>query len=178
MPGAPPRSLLLIGGPSGVGKSTVAAEVSDLLRCRDTAHSLIEGDFLGHVHPAPPGDPDRSALTERNLAAVWAHHAALGHHRLVYTNTVSVLEEAMFRRALGPGGPLTVTRVLLTAEPAVLRERLARREAGSGLAPHVERSLRAAERLVTLAPEGTVRVRTDGRPVPDIAREVLRATGW
>ncbi|WP_374203272.1 AAA family ATPase [Streptomyces sp. ST2-7A] len=169
---------MLIGGPSGVGKSTVAVEVSELLRRRDTAHSLIECDFLGHLHPAPPDDPDRSAITERNLAAVWANHAALGHHRLVYTNTVSVLEEPMFRRAMGPGGPLTVARVLLTAEPAVLRERLGRRESGSGLAPHLERSLRAAERLAAEAPTGTVRIRTDGREPIDIAREVLRAAGW
>lgn len=38
-------------------------------------------------------DPHRTAITERNLAAIWANYAALGETRLIYTNTVSVLEE-------------------------------------------------------------------------------------
>ncbi|MFJ1600359.1 hypothetical protein [Streptomyces sp. NPDC088261] len=169
---------LLIGGRSGVGKSTVAWEVSALLQEAGVAHCLLEGDYLGQVHPAPADDPRRSAITERNLTAVWANFAALGHRRLVYTNTVSVLESAMFRRALGGGDTTRIVRVLLTAGDTTARERLARRETGSQLALHVERSGLAARRLEREAPPGTVRVGTDGRSVAEVAREVVAATGW
>ncbi|MFF2521366.1 AAA family ATPase [Streptomyces liangshanensis] len=168
---------LLIGGRSGVGKSTVAWEVSELLQRSGVAHCLLEGDYLGQVHPAPADDPRRSAITERNLSAVWANFAALGHRRLVYSNTVSVLESDMFRRALGDDGA-RIVRVLLTAGDATAGERLARRETGSQLAVHVERSGLAARRLEREAPPGTVRVDTDGRSVAEVAREVVAATGW
>jgi adenylylsulfate kinase-like enzyme len=64
--------VLLIGGRAGVGKSTVGGEVSVRLRAAKVAHAVIEGDFVGRVHPAPKGDPHRAAVTERNLRAVWA----------------------------------------------------------------------------------------------------------
>jgi len=169
--------VLLIAGRSGVGKSTVAWEVSEQLRAAGVAHCVVEGDLMGQVHPAPADDPDRSAITERNLAAVWANFAALGHHRLIYTNTVSVLEGAMFQRAMG-GGPLRIVRVLLTADDVTARARLTQRETGSQLAPHIERSGLMARHLARHAPEDTVRVPTDGRPIVDIARQVVAATGW
>ncbi|GAB2976559.1 hypothetical protein GCM10027184_28300 [Saccharothrix stipae] len=171
------RELLLIGGGAGVGKSSVGWEVSQLLQARETPHCFVEGDFLDQIHPAPADDPHRTAITERNLAAIWANYAALGQRRLVYTNTVSVLEEPMLRRAMGPGA-VRSTLVLLTAEEATVRERLARREIGSQLAPHVERSLAMARLLDAEAPPPTVRVATDGRSVEEIAHEVVRVAAW
>ncbi|MBD0669222.1 hypothetical protein [Streptomyces sp. CBMA156] len=169
--------LLLLGGGSGVGKSTVGFEVSVLLRARDTAHCLIEGDAMDQIHPAPAGDPERTAITERNIAAIWSNYAALGQSRLVYTNTVSVLEAPMIGRAMG-GTAARTTCVLLTAEEQTVRRRLAQRETGSQLAAHIERSLFMARHLDEKAPPGTVRIPTDGRPVEDIARDVLRAADW
>ncbi|MFD6948956.1 hypothetical protein A6A08_03060 [Nocardiopsis sp. TSRI0078] len=171
------KHLLLIGGGSGTGKTTVGWEVSEMLRRRGVAHCLLEGDHMDQVHPAPPGDPHRSAITERNVSAVWANYAQLGHHRLIYTNTVSILEEDMLRRAMG-GGDVGATRVLLTAGEATVRARLAVRETGSQLLPHIERSLRAAVRLDAEAPAGTVRVATDGLTVEEVAEKVAAATGW
>ncbi len=173
----PQLELLLIGGGSGTGKTTVGWEVSEILKRRTIAHCVLEGDFMDQVHPAPLGDPDRAGITERNVAAVWANYAALGHRRLVYTNTVSVLEERMLRRAMG-SGDIAVTRILLTADEATVRERLAVRETGSQLLTHIERSLRAAALLEAEAPAGTVRVATDGLAVGEIAERVVAATGW
>ncbi|WP_285729136.1 hypothetical protein [Nocardiopsis sp. ATB16-24] len=173
----PRLKLLLIGGGSGTGKTTVGWEVSEVLKRRTLAHCVLEGDFMDQVHPAPPGDPDRSGITERNVAAVWSNYAALGHRRLVHTNTVGVLEEHMLRRAMG-GGDIAVTRVLLTANEPTVRERLAVRETGSQLFSHIERSLRAAALLEAEAPAGTVRVATDGLTVEEVATRVVAATGW
>ena len=170
--------VLLIGGRSGAGKSTVGYEVSALLRAAGTGHALVEGDTLDHLHPAPPGDPHRALLTERNLAAVWGNYAALGCRRLIYTNTASVLasESGLFARALGEEARFV--RVLLTASDATARARLAGRERGSEFEQQVRRSAFMARRLAEQAAAGTVRVATDGRGVAEIAGEVVAAAGW
>jgi predicted kinase len=169
---------LLIGGRAGVGKSTVGWEVSAQLRAAAVAHTVVEGDYLGQVHPAPAEDPHRSQITERNLTALWANFARLGHHRLIYSNTVSVLsqETGMFQRAMGAG--VRLVRVLLTASDATAGTRLAGRELGSNLAQEMANSSYKARLLDERAPAGTIRVVTDGRTVVDIAREVVAATGW
>ncbi|MFB6627125.1 AAA family ATPase [Streptomyces sp. NPDC056374] len=170
--------VLLIAGRAGVGKTTVAWEVSAQLRAEMVAHCVIEGDFMGQVHPAPEGDPRRKKITERNLTALWSNYAELGYHRLIYTHTVSVLaeNEGMFRRAMG--ADVRIVRVVLTASDATARERLTGRERGSELEHEVEGSARKARILDEQMPEDTLRVATDGRAVVDIAREVANATNW
>ncbi|SOD90930.1 AAA family ATPase [Streptomyces sp. Ag109_G2-15] len=170
--------VLLIGGRAGVGKTTVGWEVSALLRVAAVPHAVIDGDFMGQVHPAPEGDPDRSEVTESNLRAVWANFAQRGYRRLIYTNTLSVLPEAtgIFERVMGAG--VRIVRVLLTASDATARERLVGRELGSELEKELQGSVRKARLLDEKAPAETVRVMTDGRLVVDIAREVVAATGW
>ncbi|MEV0660979.1 hypothetical protein ACIBI3_10545 [Actinomadura luteofluorescens] len=169
---------LLIGGRAGVGKTTVGWEVSALLRAAAVPHAIIDGDFMGQVHPAPEGDPDRAEITERNLTAVWGNYARCGYRRLIYTNTLSILPEVngMFERALGTEA--RIVRVLLTASDATARERLVRRELGSELEQELQGSARKARLLNQRAPADTVRVTTDGRTVMDIANEVVDATGW
>jgi hypothetical protein len=170
--------VLLIGGRAGVGKSTVGLEVSARLRSAGVQHALIEGDFMGQVHPAPEGDPHRTGIVERNLTAVWANYAELGYRRLIYTNTLSVMPETagVFRRAMG--ADVRLVRVLLAASDATARARLTERERGSELEDGLRSSAHKARLLDDRAPADTVRVATDGRPVVDIAREVVAATGW
>jgi len=170
--------VLLIGGRAGVGKTTVGWEVSARLRGAEVAHAVIDGDFMGAVHPAPAGDPHRALVAERNLAAVWANYAGLGYRRLVYTNTVSVLDEAtgMWRRVMGDD--VRIVRVLLTATDETAGQRLAGRELGSELEQELLGSARKARLLDARAPADTLRVVTDGRTVIDIAAEVVASTGW
>jgi hypothetical protein len=169
---------LLIGGRSGSGKSVVGWEVSARLRAHGVAHAILEGDFMGQVHPAPEGDPDRTALVERNLTALWANFAALGYRRLIYTNTLSVMPDMTprFLRAFGPDARLV--RVLLTATDATARERLVGRERGSELEDGLRSSAARARVLDDGVAAGTARVRTDGRSVIDVANEIVALTGW
>lgn len=170
--------VLLIGGRSGVGKTTVGWEVAAQLRAAAVAHAIIEGDFMGQVYPAPEGDPDGSKLVERNLRAVWANFAECGYRRLIYTNTLSVLPATagMFERAMGTG--VRIVRILLTATDNTVGERLMGRELGSELEQGLEASVQKARLLDEQAPTYTARVVTDGRPVVEIAQEVAAATGW
>ncbi|MEZ0109068.1 2-phosphoglycerate kinase [Catenulispora sp. EB89] len=168
--------VLLIGGRSGVGKTTAGWEVSAQLRVAGVGHALVEGDNLDQIFPAPAGDPDRSAITEANLAAMWRNYAALGCRRLIYTNTVSVLEPDLIDRAVGGGA--RITSVLLTADDDTARRRLGRREVGSQLEAHVLRSGTMAAYLEAVAPAGVQRVKTDGRAAVDVARDIIDLAGW
>lgn len=169
--------VVLIGGRSGVGKTSVGFEVAALLRASDVGHALIEGDVLDMIHPAPPGDPHRSLLTRRNLAALWGSYAELGCRRLVYTNTACVLpsEEWMFTEALG--GPRLV-RVLLTATDDTVERRLRERESGSELEQQLRRSAFMARHLDAHVAPDAHRVGTDGRTVGEVAAEVIGRVGW
>lgn len=171
-----PVEVLLIGGRSGVGKSTLGWEVSRQLQAAQAPHCYIEGDNLDQIFPAPDGDPVREQISEANLAAVWANYRALGQWRLVYTNTAAVISAPWMTRALG--GDVTFVGVLLTARDDTAVARLGAREIGGGLDWHVTRSRRAARWLEAEAPGWVVRVATDGRDVADIAIEVIGLTGW
>lgn len=168
--------VLLIGGRSGVGKSSVASEVSALWQRTGVAHCLVDGDNLDAAYPKPPDDPAGTRLTEANLRALWGTYAAAGYRRVVYVNTVSVLEGAMITRALG--GAERVVGALLTASDATVRARLGLRETGSGLAEHLERSAAAATLLDARSPGWVNRVPTDGRTVVEIAEDLAALTGW
>ncbi|MDQ0425949.1 GNAT family N-acetyltransferase [Cellulomonas iranensis] len=165
-------SVLLIGGRSGVGKSTAAAAVHDLLVARDVPHALVEGDALDLAHPAPW----EHGVAAANLADVWRRYRALGHRRLVYTNTVSVLETETLAAAVGDRPH--VTSVLLTSSDATARERLARREQGASYDAHVARSDAAAARLEQAAGPHVHRVPTDGRTPAEVAADLVALAGW
>jgi hypothetical protein len=164
--------VLFLGGRSGVGKSSVGYEIHERLSAADVRHCLIEGDNLDMAHP-PPWE---HGLAERNLAVMWANYRALGYRRMVYTNTASVRLVDELTTAMGDG-PL-VTAVLLTADDATARQRLGKREIGTALDRHIERSDLMARELEQTSPRWVHRVPTDGRPVADIAAQVIGLTGW
>lgn len=168
--------MLLIGGRSGVGKSAVAWEISTQLQKASVAHCFIEGDFLDQAHPAPRDDPSRTEMTRRNLAALWRNYAELGYRRLIYTNTVSVLERDLVVDAMG--GNADVTGVLLTAADTIANRRLSLRETGSQYEAHVTRGTAAAQYLEANTPCWVVRMPTDGKDVTEVANEVIALTHW
>jgi len=168
-----PTDVIFIGGRSGVGKSSVAAEISHVLARADIRHAIIEGDNLDQAYPQPWRDGIN--LAEQNLAAMWKNYRAVGYSRLIFTNTVSVLQVAELTAALG--GETHSSAVLLTSTDATAAHRLAQREIGSALAEHIDRSNLAARRLDAADAEVS-RVATDGRSVEEIAHEILVNAGW
>ena len=166
--------VIFIGGRSGVGKTTVAAELSRLLTIEDIPHVLIEGDNLDQAHP----EPWRNGidLAEQNLAAIWRNYQAAGYSRLIFTNTVSVLEMPSLIAALGPD--VHAIGVLLVANDPTAAHRLAQREIGSGLDDAIKRSNAAAVKLLLTASASVHRVSTDDREIRVIAAELLAISGW
>ena len=164
--------ILLIGGRSGAGKTSIALAVHEILARDGIRHAVIEGDYLDLAHPAPaPG------FAEGNLRMLWSAYAAAGYERLVYSQTISVLHMADIRNAVDPGA--RVTAVLLTATDAEIERRLRGREATpESLAVHVDRSRRMASRLESDADACATRVTTDGRSLSDVADAVISLSAW
>ncbi|MBF4613189.1 AAA family ATPase [Curtobacterium sp. VKM Ac-1376] len=172
-----PRSeVLFIGGRSGVGKSTAAEALHDLLVAADVRHAVIEGDLLDLAHPAPHLEHPEARLAERNLAAMWSAYRELGHHRLVFTNTVSVLEHERLAAAMGDR-PL-VSAVLLRATDGTTAERLARRAGGAVPQAQLAHSTRTAGRLDSATTDAVTRVDTDDRAPAQVAAHLASLTGW
>jgi predicted kinase len=169
---------ILITGPVGSGKTTVAIEASAQLEAAGIAHALVDTDELDRIFPAPQDDPHKTALTERNLAVVWENLSAAGAPRLILAMVATSLErELPWVRAAVPGAEITIVR--LRASETTLLERVRRREVGSGAAYHARRAVEQAHAMAREADgEDTIVVETTGRQVVDIAREVLARGSW
>jgi hypothetical protein len=173
---APRSQVLFIGGRSGVGKSTVGAELYAQLCSAEVSHCMIEGDNLDLAYPVPREQALR--LAELNLAAMWANYRAAGHSRLVYVNAASVRGPVLHALLMALGDDPVAHGVLLTASDEVAEARLAQREIGGGLAWHVERSRQVARELEEAAPGWVWRIETDGKSVVDVATTIVGLLNW
>jgi hypothetical protein len=166
--------VLLITGPVGAGKSTVAAEAARLLREANIPHALVDLAWIEQCWPVPADDPWNERLTHRNLACVWANFRQAGAGRLLL---VRVLEDRSLLRQVAeavPGAEITVVR--LRAPLPVLHARIRSREASDpnwflGAATHTAKVLERARVEDHL-------VNNHNRPVAVVAEEVLRRAGW
>jgi energy-coupling factor transporter ATP-binding protein EcfA2 len=167
--------VLLLTGPVGVGKTTVANIMSTLLIERGVSHALIDLDWLRWAHPAPPDDPFHERLGIHNLAALWGSYRDAGAQRLILIDIVERRADlGRHRRAL-PGADITLVR-LHAAQPT-LHTRLAQRESGTSLEWHRQRADELSHQMEQAAAEDR-RIDTDGRPAGEIAHDILAQIGW
>jgi hypothetical protein len=167
--------VLIVSGPVGVGKTSVAQEMFDQLIDRNIAHAVIDLDALGICWPFGEGDPFNERMAMRNLAAVWANFAASGVNRAIIARVIeSRADLAPYEDAI-PGADIRVCR--LTAKVEALRERVGRREVGSSYDSLVRRAAELAESLERSGPTDFT-VQTDDRKLADIALEVLTKADW
>lgn len=93
--------VLVITGPVGVGKSTVAAEAARLLREANVPHALVDLAWIEQCWPVPADDPSNERLTHRNLDCMWANFRQAGADRLFL---VRVLEARSLLRPVAEAG--------------------------------------------------------------------------
>ncbi|MEO5710073.1 MAG: hypothetical protein ABIQ59_09645 [Nocardioidaceae bacterium] len=167
---------LLLTGTVGIGKTTVAEAVGDMLRDVAVPNAVVDVDWLRAAWPAPPGDPFNGALALRNLAAVTANYLDAGVVRLVLAGVLETAEDrAAYAAVLGM--PLVVVR--LVADASTVQRRLLRRHAEDDAARswHLHR---AGELHAIQEASGVEHfvVDTTSRSVVEVAGEVLRVSGW
>ena len=88
--------MLLIGGRSGVGKSTVAFALHDLLSARGVKHVVIEGDALDLAYPAPWEQQmaERNPTSHSNRTAVSAISFTFGVQLLRLAHVLQAKDSA------------------------------------------------------------------------------------
>ncbi|WP_043841000.1 AAA family ATPase [Amycolatopsis taiwanensis] len=116
--GAP---VLLVVGPTAVGKSTAGWKVLSTLWERGVAAAYVDVDQLGFFAPEPS-----ARLKAENLARVWQGYRDAGARALIVVarGAPDAYEQALAGEK--------VTTVHLDASPADLAERVARRARGEG----------------------------------------------
>ena len=187
--------ILLITGPTGVGKSTIGFAVYlRYLRAGLTAGYVDLGQ-IGFVSARGPGDPGQHWLKAQNLAAMWQNYHAAGARHLVATGRVDS-EAALrtYRDAL-PAAVITLCR-LHAGRAELTRRVMSRREGGSWPEPGDPLRGQASEYLADVAARAaaeadaldcsdvgtvltnTVRIDTDGCSVTEAADLIVAATGF
>jgi hypothetical protein len=167
-----PVDVLVICGPTGVGKSSTAYEVAHLLAAANLPHAMTDCDELDRVHPWPQPGLAASGLSRRNLAAVWSNLAALGHVRLLLTGVFAVLSDdpAWITLAV-PNANLTVIRP--TADLPTLDSRIYGREIAPGADAQLGRALTQLGVIARGDPPGTVVIDTTNQTVSQTAAQTL-----
>lgn len=163
--------LVLISGPVGVGKTTVAQELSTLLVDTAVAHTFADLDALTQTYPRPSEDPFGEGLALKNLQAVWSN-AQLHNPRLLLIARV-IETEASARKIAESVAIDQYTLIQLSARDEILLERVRKRETGAGRAWHEARAIELSRNLSETDIADHV-IETDDFSPAEIAEEILR----
>ncbi len=166
---------LLITGPPGAGKTTVASEISELLDEARVPHALVDFDSLRWCYPRSTHDPYRVELGLTNLAAIWPNFQAHGATRLILADVLESREHLSRIHIAVPGSEFFVVR--LQASQVTLASRLRGREMGSGLERMLRRTAELAVEMEQTKVEDLL-VYTDGKSVTSVAHEILACSVW
>lgn len=170
-----PRSLL-INGTVGVGKTSVAESVGELLADAGIPHAVIDLDWLRQSWPAPSGDRFNFGMMLRNLRSMAGNYRAAGATRLVLAGVIENLGE---RKLCGDavGTELSVCR--LQVDLPVNHQRLMRRHENEpeALRWHLARASELA-RILDQAAVDDFSVDATTRSVGEVAADVIKNVGW
>lgn len=166
--------VLLITGPTGVGKSTVGSEVFRLLREADVPSAFVDLAALGNGYPAPSDDPWNERLIHANLACIWANFHRAGVRRLLLCRVLEARSLLRHIEAAIPGAHITVVR--LRADLELLHARVRAREAADP-GWYVETASFLFQQQEAAAVEDHVIDNVERSPT-DVAVEILQVTGW
>ena len=170
-----PVKAVLLTGTIGSGKTTLAAELGEILGGRGVGTAVIDLDWLGWFHAPPERPMPVGELTARNLGAVWPSFRDAGATRLILARMVEDASEIDAYKSALPGVELVVARVDAPLER--IYERLARRDAGTILEGHLAEAAAWAAALEQLGVEDLV-IDNDSRPILEAAEELLGKLGW
>src|SRR5690606_29254514 len=94
---------IVITGPTGAGKTTVAQALCDVLAERGVRNAMVDMDALRWLYPAVEGDRFSSGLGLRNLAAIWPNLIEAGARTVILADVVEDPAQVAAYEALMPG---------------------------------------------------------------------------
>jgi adenylylsulfate kinase len=130
--------LVVITGPVGAGKSTVAKALTDLLAEHAVCTAMVDMDYLRWLYPPHPEDRFSSRLGFRNLAAIWPNLLNAGATSVVLADVVEDMVQRETYQSLMPGSTVIIVRLNVPLD--LILERLATRESGTDLEWHRSRA--------------------------------------
>ena len=163
---------VLVTGVYGVGKSTVVAQMADLLEAGGQRYAAIDLDWLGWADTGweLPHSDDRLLLM--NLASVVGNYRGAGIERFAVAGWLENGDELVRLRST-MAMPLRVVRLVLPIEE--IRRRIGPGE-NTGRADDVAQS---TEWIASGAGMGLEdRAVANDRPVVEVARDILVWMGW
>jgi broad-specificity NMP kinase len=180
--------IVLICGPTGVGKSTIAFSLYMQYLNAGLTAGYVDLDQISFISPVPQSDPGNHRLKARNLAAMWRNYRAARATHLVAAGPIDSSAALQVYIDALPGADITLCR--LHAGPEELTRRVMSRGAGGSwpqpgdpLRGKSTDYLRAVARRAISADAafererlGSVRIDTDGRTAEESAGLVAAAT--
>lgn len=163
--------LLIVTGPVGVGKTSVAASVSDLMNEKNIPNALIDIDALRCAYPAPQNDRFNMSLGYKNLSLILPNYYERGISRFIIPDVIENSESIKQFKSVIPTAEITIIR--LTASLSTLHKRLEQREVGDMLTWHKNRAVELSAILDEVKPEDLL-IDTEGKPVLEAAKEALK----
>ena len=163
---------VLICGAYGTGKSSMAAEMAELLEARDVAYAAIDLDWLAWANIADGHGEAGHRLMLANLAPMVANYRAAGLNRFILAGLLSnAWELETMRETLGM--PLRVVRLTLPIEEIARRMSL---DPTSGRQSDLASAREQVANDVGAGLEDATFV--NNRPIGDVAAEIVRSLGW
>ncbi len=165
--GVNPTRAVLISGPLGSGKTSVAIATGELLDEASVASAVIDLDWLCWAGPSLSSDQLLVLMCD-NLASLRERYSLIDIHTLVLCRAVTTRHEVeALRRAAG--GALVAMRLSV---PADARTKRLRARANTGDLAEAQRVEEAQVGLHLPA------LRNHGRDARDTASDLLRRVGW
>ena len=167
------KSLLIITGTMGAGKTTILGEASDILAMRGIAHAAIDLDMLGLAH-LPSGKCSDDVMY-RNLGSVCENYASLGVSRLLIARAIEDRAELEMCNSVASASNVVICRLIASVE--AMEQRVMVRDSGVSRRDYVAR-VAELNAILDRAQLENFTTTNENRSLTDVAHELLAKAGW
>jgi hypothetical protein len=167
------RSLLIITGSMGAGKTSILGEASDILSLQNISHAAIDLDAFGLA--LLPSGAKSDVVMYRNLHSVCKNYASLGVRRFLVARAIEDCAALECCRKAVSATDTIVCRI--TADMRTMRSRVTMRETGISRKKFIAR-VKTLNSILDRAQLEDFVLASDERSATQIAHEMLLKAGW